>query len=123
MTPESQGPRTGQKLRNQEGLRFALRQAPSGGGSGAYRTLGGHVNRIAGLIVSGITIGFLAGTAVSAQPPGNPDGRGNGPSNTPPGQERRTESVPEPATLTLLALGAGGGLLARRWLSRDKARR
>lgn len=50
-------------------------------------------------------------------------GRGNG-LETAPGQERKSErevvTVPEPATLTLLGIAVGSGLLARGWTSRRR---
>jgi hypothetical protein len=47
-------------------------------------------------------------------------GRGSGPFETPPGQERKFLTVPEPATLTLIGVAAGSGLLLHRWRSRRK---
>jgi hypothetical protein len=67
-------------------------------------------------VIAGVII--LAGVAAAAQG----RGRGNGPPQTPPGQERQvqTVTVPEPATLTLIGIAAGGGLLLRHWTSRRK---
>ena len=59
---------------------------------------------------------LLAALTVSAQGRGRGAGP-SGPPNTPPGQERRV-SLPEPATMTLLGLGLGAALMARRWTSR-----
>jgi len=74
-----------------------------------------------------LTVPLLATAAIllSAEP-GDADrgrgrgvGRGNGP-EIPPGHARKVDAVtvPEPGTLTLLAVGLGGGLLVRRWSSR-----
>lgn len=65
-------------------------------------------------VIAGVII--LTGVAAAAQG----RGRGNGPPGTPPGQERRVYTVPEPATLTLIGIAAGGGLLLRHWASRRK---
>ena len=65
-------------------------------------------------VIAGVII--LTGVAAAAQG----RGRGNGPPQTPPGQERQvqTVTVPEPATITLIGIAAGGGLLLRHWTSR-----
>ena len=78
---------------------------------------------IATVATAGIVL--VACATAGAQPNGNGNGNGYGraPGHTPPGQERRIQSVPEPATLTLLGLGAGGGLLARRWASKRAGKR
>ena len=60
---------------------------------------------------------LLAALTVSAQG----RGRGGGPNglpDTPPGQDRKVTSVPEPATLTLMGIGLGAGLVAYRLRSR-----
>jgi PEP-CTERM motif len=64
-------------------------------------------------VIAGVII--LTGVAAAAQG----RGRGNGRPETPPGQERQVHSVPEPTTLTLIGIGAGG-LLLRHWTSRRK---
>jgi hypothetical protein len=52
---------------------------------------------------------------------GNSQGQGSAP-EAPPGQQRTVHQVPEPATLTLLGLALGGGLLARGWHARHARR-
>jgi hypothetical protein len=59
---------------------------------------------------------LLASTPVAAYLPGN----GNDPGGPSQGDENRTIPTPEPATLTLLALGGGAVVLARY---RSKSRR
>src|SRR5687767_11763531 len=63
---------------------------------------------------------LLLATAIVVLTPASSDaqrgrGRGRGSDGLPPGHERKAEpvSVPEPATVTLLALGIGGGRIAR----------
>jgi hypothetical protein len=67
--------------------------------------------------VSLVAVALMVGvTALDAQDRGNSSGRGYEPGNrpaTPPGLDRQVHQVPEPATLTLLGLAVGGGLLAR----------
>ncbi len=65
-------------------------------------------------LIAGIAI--LAGNVAFAQG----RGRENGPPTTPPGQERKVLSVPEPATLTLIGVVAGSGLLLHQWRSRRR---
>jgi|RhiMetdeSRZDD1v2_1073273.scaffolds.fasta_scaffold80619_1 hypothetical protein len=60
---------------------------------------------------------LLAALTVSAQGRGRGGGP-NGPPDTPPGQDRRPISVPEPVTMTLVGLGIGTALVARRLRSR-----
>lgn len=62
-----------------------------------------------------VGIALLAGVAEAQD-----RGRGNGPPKTPPGQERRVLTVAEPATLALMGVALGSGLLVRRWTSRRK---
>ena len=54
-----------------------------------------HVALVAGMVVL---------TAMVAAAQGR--GRGNGPPETPPGQERKILSVPEPATISLISVAA-----------------
>ena len=74
------------------------------------------------LACSAVVLLLVADASLSAQGrSGRADGPGNAPA-TPPGQEGRIVQVPEPATLTLLGLAVGGGLMARRWTSRRQSR-
>ncbi|MBA2604221.1 MAG: PEP-CTERM sorting domain-containing protein [Acidobacteria bacterium] len=73
------------------------------------------------LACSAVFLLLVADASVSAQGRGRGGERGNAP-DIPPGQERKIVQVPEPATLTLLGLAVGGGLMARRWTSRRQSR-
>ena len=72
------------------------------------------------VLAAGLII--FTGVAVTAEQ-GRGRGGENGRPETPPGQERKVVAVPEPATLTLLAVTLGSGLLARGWASRRTGRR
>lgn len=67
-----------------------------------------------------LIVGMVISTGIAAVAQGR--GRGNGRPETPPGQERKVVTVPEPATLTLFGVAAGSGLLLHEWRSRRKKR-